>query len=172
MSVPNEALGKPTTAGVSSKQSGEEYRRNQDITAPPDPVKPGSTSDVPIRSEKTSVTFYRTPSVSYEPMFEILEQRALVLTVGIFFGIAFVGKFFGGSLWGLVPLGMCISSAVFLWVKDLIRQGRDLEWKSEQDRGETATANLIPESVEWMNTALGIVWQLINPEMFAAVADT
>lgn len=35
-----------------------------------------------------------------------------------------------------------------------------------------ATANLIPESVEWMNTLLGIVWGLIDPDMFASVADT
>ena len=35
-----------------------------------------------------------------------------------------------------------------------------------------ATANLIPESVEWFNTLLGVFWGLINPEMFASVADT
>lgn len=35
-----------------------------------------------------------------------------------------------------------------------------------------ATANLLPESVEWMNTLLTVVWGLINPEMFAGVADT
>lgn len=35
-----------------------------------------------------------------------------------------------------------------------------------------ATANLLPESVEWMNTLLAIVWGLINPDMFAGVADT
>jgi len=35
-----------------------------------------------------------------------------------------------------------------------------------------ATANLLPESVEWMNTFLAVVWGLINPDMFAAVADT
>lgn len=35
-----------------------------------------------------------------------------------------------------------------------------------------ATANLLPESVEWMNTFLSVVWGLINPDMFAAVADT
>jgi Ca2+-dependent lipid-binding protein len=172
MSIPNENLGKPTTAKVDSKMSGEEYRRNQDILAPPDPVQPGATSDVPIRSEKTSVLFYKTPSVSYEPMFAILEQRANILCVGIFFGIIFVGKFFVGRLLGLIPLACCVASGVFLWAKDLIRQGRDLEWASEQERGETATVNLVPESVEWMNTALGIVWTLINPEMFAGVADT
>ena len=32
--------------------------------------------------------------------------------------------------------------------------------------------NLIPESVEWMNTFLSVMWGLIDPEMFASVADT
>lgn len=105
-------------------------------------------------------------------MFEILEQRAIVLCAGIFIAIVVVGKMLGGRLIGLFPLGFCVGAGVFLWVKDLIRQGRDLEWSSEQERGETASTNLIPESVEWMNTMLGIVWGLINPEMFAAVADT
>ncbi|KAH7311667.1 hypothetical protein B0I35DRAFT_357579 [Stachybotrys elegans] len=172
LSVPNENLGRPTTVKVSSDMSGEEYRRAQDITAPPDPVEEGTTSDVPIRSEKTSILFYKTPSVSYEPMFEALEKRGNVLCAGIFFAIIFVGKFFGGRLIGLVPLAFCVASGVFLWVKDLIRRGRDMEWASEQQRGEAATANLIPESVEWMNTMLGIIWGLVNPEMFAAVADT
>ncbi|KAH6983192.1 hypothetical protein BKA56DRAFT_583217 [Ilyonectria sp. MPI-CAGE-AT-0026] len=171
LSIPNINLGKPATTATSSKQSGEEYRYAQDVTAPPEAEK-SSTSDVPIRSEKTSVLFYKTPSVSYEPMFGILEQRANVLCAGIFFGIVFLGKMFGGRLLGLVPLAFCVASGVFLWAKDLIRQGRDLEWASEQERGETATANLIPESVEWMNTMLGIVWGLVNPEMFAGVADT
>jgi Ca2+-dependent lipid-binding protein len=105
-------------------------------------------------------------------MFAHLEQRGNILAVGIFAAIIFFGKSFGGTLWGLIPLAFCVSSGVFLWVKDLIRQGRDNEWASEQDRGETANVNLIPESVEWLNTALGVVWGLINPEMFAGVADT
>ncbi|KAG6009389.1 hypothetical protein E4U43_008734 [Claviceps pusilla] len=172
LSVPNENLGKPTTVTVSHNQSGEEYRHAQDVTAPPDPVQEGATSDVPIRSEKTSVLFYKTPSVSYEPMFEALERRGNVLCSGIFFAIVIIGKLFGGRYLGLIPLALCIASGVFLWIKDLVRQGRDLEWSSEQERGETATANLIPESVEWMNTMIGLMWGLINPEMFASVADT
>lgn len=171
LSVPNENLGKPATIATSSKQSGAEYRHAQDVTAPPE-VQEGATSDVPIRSEKTSVLFYKTPSVSYEPMFEHLEHRGNFLCGGIFIAIVFVGKLLGGRLLGLIPLGFCVASGVWLWIKDLIRQGRDNEWASEQERGETATANLIPESVEWMNTAVGIVWGLINPEMFAGVADT
>lgn len=172
MSIPNENLGKETTVKMSSTQSGEEYRNNMDISAPPDPVQQGATSDVPIRSEKTSVLFYKTPSVSFEPMYAELERKANMLGLGIFFSIVFIGKFFGGSLWGLLPLGFCVSSGVFLWCKDLVRQGRENEWSSERERGETATVNLIPESVEWMNTAIGLIWNLINPEMFAAIGDT
>lgn len=105
-------------------------------------------------------------------MYAIIEQRATILCAGIFFGIVLIGKFFGGRLLGLIPLGIVVASGVFLWMKDLVRQGRDIEWSSEQKRGEFATANLIPESVEWMNTLLGVVWGLINPEMFSGVADT
>ncbi|KAF4121661.1 Ca2+-dependent lipid-binding protein, contains C2 domain [Geosmithia morbida] len=172
MSVPNGNLGKEATISAKANQSGEEYRYAQDVTAPPDPVQEGSTSDVPIRSEKTSVLFYQTPSVSYEPMFANLERRGNLLCAGIFAAIIFVGSFFGGRLLGLLPLAFCIASGVWLWIKDLIRQGRDNEWASEQSRGETATVNLIPESVEWMNTMIGIVWGLVNPEMFASIADT
>lgn len=171
LSVPNANLGKDTTAKTEATQSGEEYRVNQDITAPPDSLK-GATSDVPIHGEKTNVLFHPTPSTSYEPMFAVIEKKATILCVMVFFAIAFIGKFFGGKLLGLIPLAICISSGIFLWMKDLVRQGRDIEWSSEQKRGEMATINLIPESVEWMNTLLGIVWGLINPEMFAAVADT
>ncbi|KAM7188049.1 hypothetical protein V8F33_010906 [Rhypophila sp. PSN 637] len=172
LTVPNANLGKDATVKTDARQSGEEYREAQDITAPPDPVAQGATSDVPIHGEKTNVLFHPTPSVSYEPMFEAIEARANVLCAGVLFGIIFAGKFFGGSLWGLIPLAICVSSGVFLWAKDLIRQGRATEWSSEQKRGETAVVNLIPESVEWLNTIVGLIWGLINPEMFAAVADT
>lgn len=105
-------------------------------------------------------------------MYAAIEARANILCAAIFLSIVFIGKMFGGSLWGLFPLAACVASGVFLWVKDLVRQGRDTEWYSEQRRGETAVVNLIPESVEWLNTAVGLIWGLINPDMFAAVADT
>lgn len=46
-----------------------------------------------------------------------------------------------------------------------------MDWESEKKRGESAVLNLIPESVEWMNSLLGLVWSLVNPEMFSSVAD-
>jgi Ca2+-dependent lipid-binding protein len=170
--VPNANLGRETTVATSASQKNPEYKEKQDITAPPDPIAEGSTSDVPIHGEKTNILFHPTPSVSYEPMFKSLEQRAGGLCVAILVAIIIMGKMFGGSLKGLIPLGMCISSAVWLWMKEVVRSGREVEWSSEQSRGETATANLLPESVEWMNSLLNVVWGLINPDMFAGVADT
>jgi len=119
-----------------SSQTNPEYSHNQDVTAPPDPVEPGSTSDVPIHGEKTNILFHPTPSVSYEPMFAALETRAGVLCVGVFFAIVIVGKQFGGSLKGLIPLAACIVSGIWLWMKEVIRSGREIEWSSEKSRGE------------------------------------
>lgn len=141
-----------------ASQSGEEYKHTQDITAPPDPVEPGTTSDVPIHGEKTNILFHPTPSVSYEPMYASLETQADILCVVLFLAIVILGKMFGGSLWGLIPLGACVGSGIFLWMKELVRKGRAMEWSSEQSRGETAVANLLPESVEWMNHFLEILW--------------
>lgn len=73
-------------------------------------------------------------------MFDDIEKRANGLVAGIFLAIIIVGRMFGGSLWGLILLAACVASGVFLWVKELIRSGRDAEWRSEQLRGETVRA--------------------------------
>jgi hypothetical protein len=137
LSVPNANLGKPTTVATDASQKNPEYKEKQDITAPPDPIAEGSTSDVPIHGEKTNILFHPTPSVSYEPMFEALEKRAGGLCLGILLSIVILGKMFGGSLKGLIPLGMCLASGVWLWMKEVVRSGREVEWSSEQSRGET-----------------------------------
>ena len=107
------------------------------MTAPPDPVAEGTTSDVPIRGEKTNILFHPTPTVTYKPMFEQLERRASGLCIAIMVAIIFLGRFFGGALIGLVPLATVISSGVWLWMKEVIRSGTNMEWRSEQLRGET-----------------------------------
>ena len=139
LSVPNANLGKDTTVKTSSDQSNPEYKHNQDITAPPDPVADGSTSDVPIHGEKTNILFHPTPSVSYEPMYAALETRASGLCIAVFLAIVILGKMFGASLTGLVPTAMCIVSGIWLWMKEVVRSGREVEWSSEQQRGETVS---------------------------------
>lgn len=91
-------------------------------------------------------------------MFASLEKRAGAVCGAAFVAIIVLGKLFGGSLKGLIPLGACIASGFWLWMKELVRSGREVEWSSEQSRGQTAVANLLPESVEWMNHFLEIVW--------------
>lgn len=69
-------------------------------------------------------------------MFEALEKRTNMLCGAIFIAVVVLGKMFGGALYGLVPLGMCIASGIFLWMKEIVRSGRAKEWSSERDRGE------------------------------------
>ena len=146
LSVPNANLGKQTTMKSDKTQSGKEYSHAQDITAPPDPIHPGSTSDVPIHGEMTNILFHPTPSVSYEPMFEALEKRTEILCIGVLAAVVILGKMFGGALYGLIPLGMCVSSGIFLWMKAVVRAGRDQEWSSEQERGETVNLAFSPSA--------------------------
>lgn len=137
LSVPNANLNKDTSVKTDPSQSNPEYKHNQDITAPPDPVAEGSTSDVPLHGEKTNILFHPTPSVSYEPMFAALEKRAAGLCIGVFLAVVIFGKLFGGSLKGLIPTAACITSGIWLWMKEVVRSGREVEWSSEQSRGET-----------------------------------
>lgn len=74
-------------------------------------------------------------------MFKALEARANLLCAGILIGTVVVGKIFGGALKGLVPLAMCLASAVYLWTKEVIRSGRETEWHSEKVRGEMVNAS-------------------------------
>jgi Ca2+-dependent lipid-binding protein len=52
-----------------------------------------------------------------------------------------------------------------------VEESANVDWETEKRRGQTAVANLIPESVEWMNALMGLGWNLVNPEMFSSVAD-
>jgi hypothetical protein len=135
--VAKSLLSDLQTVKTDKTQSGKEYAHNQDITAPPDPVAPGSTSDVPIHGEKTNILFHPTPSVSYEPMYQAMETQASILAISVLIAIVVLGKMFGGALYGLIPLGMCVGSGIFLWMKEAVRSGREVEWSSEQQRGET-----------------------------------
>lgn len=92
---------------------------------------------MPIHGEKTNILFYPTPSVSFEPMFKIVEKRAGILCIGIFMAIVVSGKLAGGSMKGMLTLAFCVVSAVWLWMKDVVKRGRTFEWSSEQLRGKT-----------------------------------
>jgi hypothetical protein len=77
--------------------------------------------------------------MSLENQFTHLETRATVLCVGVLLAIVVLGKMFGGSLWGLIPTAMCVSSGIFLWMKEVVRSGEAAEWDAEKKRGETVS---------------------------------
>lgn len=74
-------------------------------------------------------------------MYDQLEKRGTALCIGIAVAIIFLGRTFGGSLLGLIPLAFCITSGVWLWVQEVIRSGRQMEWKSEELRGQMVRVN-------------------------------
>lgn len=72
-------------------------------------------------------------------MYEKLEKTAMGLCIAIPFAIIVLGRTFGGSLWGLIPLAGCIASGVWLWMHEVVRSGKEMEWSSEQLRGQTVS---------------------------------
>lgn len=157
----------------SPTQSQEEYAHSQDVTAPPDPVAPNSTIDVPIHGEKTNILFHPTPALSLQnTVFHDLEDSATAICVVLFAFIVIFGRIIsGGSFIGLTLIGAGASSYIWYWTKSLVDESANVDWESERRRGEIATANLIPESVEWMNKLLGLGWNLVDPDMFNSIAD-
>jgi hypothetical protein len=65
-----------------------------------------------------------------------------------------------------------VSGGSPVWLRNIQEDANAINWDAEKQRATAATESLLPESVEWMNSLVGIVWNLINPEMFAAMADT
>ncbi len=136
ITVPNAALPGHTPSAnethTTSNQSQSEYRLAQDLTAPPAPMAPDTTSDLPIHGEKTNVLFHPTPAVSFEPMYAALEARAAVLCTVIFFGIAIFGgsgSGWTGRVW-MVLMGASVAAGGWMWVKQVVTQGRATECKS------------------------------------------
>ena len=82
-----------------------------------------------------------------------MEQRAGALCVGSLVAIIFLGKMFGGSLFGLIPTAACVASGIWLWTKGTVQAGREVEWDSEKKRGEVVRESSTPESkspvTEW-----------------------
>ena len=77
----------------------------------------------------------------------------------------------------LLVLGLLSGGAIIYalrgWLKNRIRSVWDdhlweLARKQESDTSDSPT----PESVQWLNSLLGSVWGLINPDLFASLVDT
>jgi len=156
----------------STEQSLDEYRHTQDVTAPPD-AEPGTTEDVPLKGEATNVLFHPVPGVDFTDGFAALERNTGMLCISIIVGIiALTWLFSKRGFIGSILTAILVSGGVWFWMKRIKEEAENIRWATEKTRGETAQLNLIPESVEWMNTLVKIIWGLVNPDMFASMADT
>jgi hypothetical protein len=104
----------------------DEYKEKQDVTAPPAPVKPGTTLDVPIHGEKTNVLFHATPTLSLsDTVFASFEQKATALCAGIFAAIVVLGRILGGgSLWALLLIAASVATGVWYWCEGIMKEAR------------------------------------------------
>lgn len=75
--------------------------------------------------------------MSYEPTFAKIEKQAGGVCIAVFLAVIVLCKSFGGSLKGLIPLAACLASGIWLWMKEVVRSGREVEWDSEKERGKT-----------------------------------
>ena len=84
----------------------------------------------------------------------LLVVSSLLLITGLTVG--------GGVIWGL--RGWLNNRIRGIWEDELWTAAR----KQEQETAESPT----PESTQWLNSILSSVWSLINPDLFASLADT
>lgn len=154
---------------------GEAYRRTLDDLAPPD-ANPDKTQDYLHHSKNHEVIYHPLPIADLKRSFYALEEAINQITIAVTAGIVALNWLFvGGGFKGLIAsilAGVIVSSGIHLWLRGIQEDANSINWDAERKRAVAATESLVPESVEWMNSLVGIVWNLINPEMFAAMADT
>jgi hypothetical protein len=154
---------------------GEFYRQTLDDLAPPE-ADPERTKDYLHHSRNHNVTYHPLPIADLKRLFYALEGAVQQTTIAVIVGIIALNWIFLGGRWrGLLAsvfAGIIVACGIHLWLRNLQEDANAVNWDAERRRATAATESLVPESVEWMNSLVGIVWNLINPEMFAAMADT
>jgi len=155
--------------------SGEQYRKIMDELAPPE-ADPTITKEYALHDSKTEALYHPMPAADLQSAFNTLEDAMNKITLAVVAGTILLNWLFvGGRIKGLIAscfTGAVVSVALHLWLRKIQQDANDKNWASEKQRAKYAQQSLLPESVEWLNQMVGTIWQLINPEMFQAVADT
>ncbi|KAN0102605.1 C2 domain protein [Hyaloscypha variabilis] len=154
---------------------GEAYRQILDDLAPPE-ADPNRTKEFLHHSKNKEVLYHPLPIADLKAAFYALEGVVQQTTIAVLVGIVALNWLFVGGGWkGLISslfAGVIVACGIHLWLRNIQEDANAVNWEAERKRATAATESLVPESVEWMNSLVGIVWKLINPDMFASVADT
>ena len=157
------------------KGQGEAYRKTLDELAPPE-ADPERTKDYLHHSKNRDVVYHPVPIADLKASFYALEGAVHSTTAAVIVGLVALNRLFLGGGWkGLFAslfAGVIVACGIHLWLRNVQEDANAVNWDAERKRATAAMESLVPESVEWMNQLMGIVWNLINPEMFATMADT
>lgn len=157
------------------KGQGEAYRQTLDELAPPE-ADPERTKDYLHRSKNYDVVYHPTPMADLKASFYALEGAVQQTTAAVIVGIVALNWLFLGGGWkgilASVFAGIIVACGIHLWLRNVQEDANAVNWDAERKRATAALESLVSESVEWMNSLMGIVWKLVNPEMFSAIADT
>lgn len=154
---------------------GEDYRKTLDDLAPPE-ANTDKTGDYLHRSKNHEVVYHPLPVADLKRSFYALEGAVQQSTIAIIVGVVALNWIFVGGGWkGLIAsafAAVIVSCGLHLWLRGIQQNANSVNWDAERKRATAATESLVPESIEWMNSLVKIVWGLINPDMFATMADT
>lgn len=128
---------------------------------------------IPFKDDKTNLLFYPMVPPEWKELMEESQQALfqwgyimifVMISVQVIFS-AFPARY---ALW--VNTLCAIGSILF--VKQQVQKSFIESFQNaERVRGENATLNALPESVEWLNNIIRTIWPTINPELFASPID-
>lgn len=76
-----------------------------------------------------------------------------------------------------LTLSACVAvgTIVFMrqWTDNKIKNVWDVEvWQAERQKGRKLAKSETAESTQWLNSLMGSIWPLINPDLFTSISDT
>lgn len=80
---------------------------------------------------------------------------------------------FSGLAVPAVLLGAAVVWALREWIEKKVEEIWDEEvWETARQRGKEVVHSHRPESTQWLNSLLGSIWPLVNPDLFVSIQDT
>ncbi|KAE8443848.1 hypothetical protein EG329_001257 [Mollisiaceae sp. DMI_Dod_QoI] len=145
----------------------------KDVPTADDIAQAGETDDVPIGAEKSNVLFHPTPDVNFDRVFETVEKdlrRVSYITFGAIVALdwLFIGGGWKGLLKSLLP-AVGVAGTAFLILTTVSKMAAD--GKTAQNEPETERLKYVPESVEWMNSLVEKLWEVLQQEFFDNIAS-